>query len=77
MCELTGVSRSGFYNWIRSAASRYNKEIQDKSDFSLILEAYNYRGYAKGARGIYMRLRHRVSFGKLNAACSRRLKITF
>ena len=59
MCELTGVSRSGFYNWIRSAASRYNKEIQDKSDFSLILEAYNYRGYAKGARGIYMRLRHR------------------
>ena len=59
MCELTGVSRSGFYNWIRSAASRYNKELQDKSDFSLILEAYNYRGYAKGARGIYMRLRHK------------------
>lgn len=58
MCELSGVSRSGYYNWIRSAASRYNRELQDEADFSLILEAYNYRGYSKGARSIYMRLLH-------------------
>lgn len=58
MCELAGVSRSGYYNWIRSAATRYNKELRDKADFALILEAYNYRGYAKGARSIYMRLLH-------------------
>ena len=58
MCELSGVSRSGYYNWIRSATSRYNRELQDEADFSLILEAYNYRGYSKGARSIYMRLLH-------------------
>lgn len=58
MCELAVVSRSGYYNWIRSASTRYNKELRDKADFALILEAYNHRGYAKGARGIYMRLLH-------------------
>lgn len=59
MCELAGVSRSGYYNWIRSADSRHKREVRDKADFALILEAYNYRGYAKGARGIHMRLLHK------------------
>lgn len=58
MCDMAGVSRSGYYNWIRSASTRYNKELRDEADFALILEAYNYRGYAKGARSIYMRLLH-------------------
>lgn len=58
MCELADVSRSGYYNWIRSAGARQKRELQDKADFALILEAYNYRGYAKGARGIHMRLLH-------------------
>ena len=58
MCELAGVSRSGYYNWLRSATARHNKELRDEADFALILEAYNYRGYAKGARSIYMRLLH-------------------
>ena len=58
MCELANVSRSGYYNWVRSFENRLNRELQDKADFSLVLEAYNYRGYAKGARSIYMRLLH-------------------
>lgn len=58
MCELAGVSRSGYYNWLNNAAKRHNRELQDKADFTLILEAYNYRGYAKGARSIHMRLLH-------------------
>lgn len=58
MCELAGVSRSGYYNWLNNAAKRHNKELQDEADFALILEAYNYRGYAKGARSIHMRLLH-------------------
>ena len=44
MCELAGVSRSGYYNWIRSESTRHNKELRDEADFALILEAYNYRG---------------------------------
>jgi len=58
MCEIAGVSRSGYYNWANSANARKNREEKDKSDFELILEAYNYRGYWKGARSIYMRLLH-------------------
>lgn len=34
------------------------REIQDKKDFDMILEAYNFRGYAKGRRSIKMRLLH-------------------
>ena len=33
-------------------------EERDRKDFELILIAYQYRGYDKGARGIYMRLLH-------------------
>ena len=32
--------------------------MQDRRDFELILEAYRFRGYSKGVRGIYMRLLH-------------------
>ena len=58
LCEATGVSRSGYYNWLRRRYKREQREIQDKKDFDLILEAYKYRGYDKGARGIHMRLLH-------------------
>lgn len=56
LCRLAGVSRSGYYGWKDSAEARSLREQQDAADFQLILEAYNYRGYAKGARGIHMRL---------------------
>jgi putative transposase len=58
LCENAGVSRSGYYNWLNSASNRVNKDLQDKADFELILEAYQFRGYDKGRRGIYMRLLH-------------------
>ena len=35
-----------------------DREEMDREDFRLILTAYRYRGYAKGVRGIYMRLLH-------------------
>ena len=57
-CELAGVTRSGYYNWLRHADAREKREQQDRADFELILNAYRHRGYAKGARGIYMRLLH-------------------
>jgi len=58
LCEMAGVSRSGYYNWLKSAEKRRNKDEQDKKNFDLILEAYRFRGYDKGRRGIYMRLLH-------------------
>ena len=58
MCELAGVSRSGYYAWEEAAPMRVVREDNDHQDFDKILEAYKYRGYAKGARSIYMRLLH-------------------
>lgn len=58
MCQLAGVSRSGFYAWMNAAPARKERENQDQSDFERILEAYCFRGYAKGARSIHMRLLH-------------------
>lgn len=58
MCALAGVSRSGYYAWENAAPKRTMREEDDKRDFDVILEAYKHRGYAKGARGIYMRLLH-------------------
>lgn len=58
LCDIAKVSRSGYYNWIKSEDNRVRRENQDRKDFELILQAYQYRGYDKGARGIYMRLLH-------------------
>lgn len=58
LCEIAGVSRSGYYRWVKAAEAREEREQQDKVDFELILKAYNQRGYNKGARGIYMCMVH-------------------
>ena len=58
LCEIAGVSRSGYYTWVNAADKRDEKERQDRADFELILIAYSFRGYDKGAQGIYMRLLH-------------------
>lgn len=56
LCQNAGISRSGYYSWLDSAYKRSEKDTQDKVDFDLILQAYQFRGYNKGRRGIYMRL---------------------
>lgn len=58
LCEIAGVSRSGYYRWVNSAGVREEREQKDREDFELILKAYNQRGYSKGARGIYMCMIH-------------------
>lgn len=58
LCDIAGVSRLGYYGWLKSEQYRQECELRDKADFEKILEAYRYRGYAKGARGIHMRLLH-------------------
>lgn len=58
LCDIAGVSRSGYYRWVNAAEIREEKEQRDKADFELILKAYSQRGYSKGARGIYMCMIH-------------------
>lgn len=58
LCEIAGVSRSGYYRWVNSAEIRQEREKKDREDFEFILKAYSQRGYSKGARGIYMCMVH-------------------
>lgn len=77
LCEISGVSRSGYYRWLATEDDRNVREKQDRQDFALILEAFNHRGYAKGARGIYMRLLHQKPAIVMNIKKIRRLMNKF
>jgi transposase InsO family protein len=57
MCEIAGVSRSGYYAWLGAAPKRQDRELKDAFDFRLIKEAYDYKGWKKGARQIRYRLK--------------------
>jgi transposase InsO family protein len=58
MCKTAEVSRSGYYQWRNTTDKRNIREEQDRMDFEQILDAYKFRGYDKGSRGLYMRLLH-------------------
>lgn len=77
LCEIAGVSRSGFYYWQSNKEERSNAEKQDQKDFELILLAFKHRGYDKGARGIHMRLLHQAPPVLMNIKKIRRLMKKF
>ena len=77
MCRIAGVSRSGFYAWMEAAPHRKSCEENDMADFALIKQAYEFRGYAKGARSIYMRLLHLEPPVVMNTKKIRRLMKKF
>lgn len=57
LCDMCGVSTSGYYRWSNvTKANIEMRNIEDQEDFELILEAYNYLGYSKGHRQIHMHL---------------------
>jgi len=58
LCEIAGVSRSGYYYWLSTEKDRIARQLKDDADFAIILEAFKFRGYDKGSRGIQMRLLH-------------------
>ena len=58
LCETACVSRSGYYSYLQNEAKWQEREEADRKDFLLIVEAYQFRGYDKGAKGIKMRLLH-------------------
>ena len=37
LCEIAGVSRSGYYRYLNASEVRDAKEARDKADFELIL----------------------------------------
>jgi len=77
MCEIAGVSRSGYYYWLDTEKDRELLELRDREDFALILVAFQFRGYDKGARGIHMRLLHQTAPVLMNVKKIRRLMKKF
>ena len=77
LCEIACVSRSGYYYWLSTEEKRIKAEQKDLEDFNLILEAYSYRGYDKGIRGIHMRLLHLSPPVVMNTKKIRRLMKKF
>ena len=73
LCEIAGVSRSGYYKWINSIEQRKIQEEKDRNDFEIILTAYKHRGYDKGAKGIHMNLLHQEPPVVMNIKKIRRL----
>ena len=73
LCDIAGVSRSGYYRWVNAAEHREKQELKDRVDFEIILKAYNHRGYSKGAKGIYMHLIHQEEPIVMNLKKIRRL----
>jgi len=43
LCDAAGVSRSGYYHYISTENLRLQREEQDRQDFLIILEAYQFR----------------------------------
>ena len=73
LCNAAGVSRSGYYHYLETEDLRRRQEEQDRQDFLMVLEAYQFRGYSKGARSIYMRLLHMEPPAHMNIKKIRRL----
>jgi putative transposase len=53
-CKLLGVSRSGYYSFLKATEGRFEREQKDLEAKEIILKAFNRRGYKKGSRSIKM-----------------------
>ena len=54
LCECIGVSKSGYYNYLKNENKRIERDNKDQKDFDLILKAYKFKKRKKGARQIMM-----------------------
>ncbi len=60
LCNVAEVSRSGYYNYLKSKNNRRKREKQDEIIKNNVLKAFNYRGYKKGSRSIKMTLKKKL-----------------
>ena len=56
LCELTGVSRSGYYKWLQNSGKQTIREEQDYQDYLLLKSIYDKAKGKIGYRGLYMAL---------------------
>jgi len=61
LLELSGVSKSGYYGFMEQTDSKLLREFKDEEDFELILKAYRFKGFNKGAKQLKMTLENNFS----------------
>lgn len=72
LCQIAGVSKSGYYSHIKNTKSKIKREERDLKLKETILKAFNHRGYKKGSRSIKMILEN--EFGIIiNRKCIQRI----
>lgn len=54
LCKCIGVSKSGYYNYLKNENKRIERDNKDQKDFDLILKVYKFKKRKKGARQIMM-----------------------
>jgi Transposase and inactivated derivatives len=72
LCKIAEVSKSGYYSYLKSYGIRKCKEERDLKLKSIILKAFNHRGYKRGSRSIKMVLEHEFKF-IINRKCIQRI----
>jgi putative transposase len=72
LCELTGVSRSGYYAWLKAASIRDQRDLDDEADFELIYSIFKQKKEKVGALPIKMILENDY-FVEMNHKKIRRL----
>ncbi|SDO12526.1 Transposase InsO and inactivated derivatives [Halobacillus aidingensis] len=55
-CEVAGVSRSGYYNWLKAEETRQKREQSDEADYTIIKKVYDQSKGKVGAIQIKMAL---------------------
>lgn len=55
-CEVAGVSRSGYYNWLKAEETRQKREQNDEADYEIIKKVYDQCKGKVGAIQIKMAL---------------------
>lgn len=56
LCSIAGVSRSGYYGFLKNKSRKIKQDSIDLIARDNILKAFNYKGYKKGSRSIKMLL---------------------
>ncbi|MCJ7687891.1 MAG: IS3 family transposase [Clostridiaceae bacterium] len=72
LCDAIGVSRSGYYNYLKSESTRIIREQRDLELKEIVLKAFEYRGYKKGSRSIKMVLEQEFNL-IINRKCIQRI----
>lgn len=72
LCKIAGVSRSGYYNYLKSEDKRTSREKKEFKLKEMILRAFEHRGYKKGSRSIKMVLEQEFDL-VINRKCIQRI----